>query len=159
MVWVFIACLLLLAILLLPSYFERRKLYALIDPALEASFSHGAITILLARDSTRSLGRALRDREAEKIRGIVTQRATRLRPNAPIGAKNDVADVFRYLKQTSAPFLMQNNERIVAIIPAVGLREPRGANLPQHIRRPELQSDEGCLFSRRHVALHFLLTR
>jgi hypothetical protein len=67
----------------------------------------------------------LGDGEVAKIKGIVNRRAAQFHSNVPMQKPTDVDDVFRYLQQSAAPFLIQSNERILAAIPAVGLREPR----------------------------------
>ena len=104
---------------------EKRKLAPIIDRALQGNLSQEAITILLARDATRSLGRVLNDGDVRRIERIVQSRIEKQQNQIPDQKSTDVMDVFRYLNQNSSPFLMQKNEEVVCCIPAVGLREPR----------------------------------
>src|SRR5215831_1156393 len=121
--WVIIAAVAFL--LFLPKLLNIRKVNKIIDSALAGGLSSEAITILLARDATRSLGRVLADRELEKIRGLVDRRVMNETAEELRSPAADVQAVFQYLNQTAAPFLQQKGEKVVSIIPAVGLREPR----------------------------------
>jgi hypothetical protein len=111
--------------LYLPKLINTQKVNKIIDAALAGGLSKEAITILLARDATRSLGRVLEDRELEKIRDMVDSRVNSDSIEELGHAAADVQAVFQYLNQTAAPFLLQKGERVARIIPAVGLREPR----------------------------------
>jgi hypothetical protein len=122
---IIIIILIIVGIAYLPTFLNQQKLKPLIDNGIKAGLSREAIVIMLVRDATRSLGRVLNNNEVEKIKRIVNNRVTKINSSTPIEKTSDVEDVFRYINQTTSPFLLQNNERIVATIPAVGLREPR----------------------------------
>ena len=104
---------------------EQRKLSPMIDNALKGNLSQEAITVLLVRQATRSLGRVLRDADVAKIKSIVASRVEKQQSQVKASGASDVRDVFAYLNQNNSPFLMQKNETVVVIVPAVGLREPR----------------------------------
>src|SRR5262252_4856238 len=104
-------------LLFLPKLINIQKVNKIIDKAQDGGLSKEAITILLARDATHSLGRVLTDRELQKIWGMVERRYRNSNAQKPANPTADVQAVFQYLNQTATPFLLQKGEKIVNIIP------------------------------------------
>ena len=114
--------LLIIVIYCLPKYLQMQKLKPLIDKGLSFGLSQDAVSILLIRDATRALGRSLNNNEVAKIKNIVLNRVKNTNKNVSIERETDLRDIFNYLYQNANPFLLQNKEQILAIIPALGLR-------------------------------------
>jgi len=123
---IFIILVTFACLIFLPRYFRVQKVRSQIKAGYKDGLSQEAAVILVARDATRSLGRTMKSSEITRFRRIASRSLIKVDGRFPPKENlSDVDDVFRYLNQGTNPFLVQNGEKIVLVIPAVGLREPR----------------------------------